>query len=65
MIALSEQLAGMPRDQIVKLKAVMEAENIQTVPQNVSDFIDMMSEKKPSRKSKTILESEKIIPFEQ
>ena len=30
MIALSEQLAGMPKDQIVKLKAVMEAENIQT-----------------------------------
>lgn len=30
MIALSEQLADMPRDQIVKLKAVMEAENIQT-----------------------------------
>lgn len=30
MIALSKQLAGMPRDRIVKLKAVMEAENIQT-----------------------------------
>lgn len=30
MISLSEQLADMSRDQIVKLKAVMEAENIQT-----------------------------------
>lgn len=30
MIALSEQLADMPRSRIVKLKAVMEAENIQT-----------------------------------
>lgn len=30
MIALSEQLAGMSKAKIVKLKAVMEAENIQT-----------------------------------
>lgn len=34
---------------------------LKTVPQNVRDFIDMMSEKKPARKQKTTapVESEK------
>lgn len=43
MIALSERLADMPREQIVKLKAVMEAENIQTFS-GAREAIDSLNE---------------------
>lgn len=48
-----------------ELDKFIEQLYIKTVPQNVRDFIDMMSEKKPPRKSKATQESEKIIPPEQ
>ncbi len=48
-----------------ELDKFIEQLYIKTVPQNVRDFIDMMSEKKPPRKSKAMQESEKIIAQEQ
>lgn len=48
-----------------ELDKFIEQLYIKTVPQNVRDFIDMMSEKKPPRKSKAMQESVKIISPEQ
>ena len=48
-----------------ELDKFIEQLYIKTVPQNVRDFIDMMSEKKPPRKTKAMQESKKIIPPEQ
>lgn len=44
-----------------ELDKFIEQLYIKTVPQNVRDFIDMMSEKKPPRKTKVTQGSEKII----
>lgn len=43
MIALSEQLAGMRKSDVVKLKAVMETENIQTFS-GAREAIDSLNE---------------------
>ena len=48
-----------------ELDKFIEQLYIKTVPQNVRDFIDMMSEKKPPRKTRAMQGSEKIIPPEQ
>ena len=48
----------------IELDKYIDQLYLKTVPQNVRDFIDMMSEKKPARKMRNTLSAESEKKFE-